>query len=358
MKNNILDLRNVLELIFKTTKKKGNILADCYLIKDSSIISKWKNGKSKPLIEDLSKIVEFTYKESSEMQRKIIRNEIEVLILNSNLTESIKSSLLKISNFKEFLSEVLNVATAGNDVLQEASNPPDKASNLKKLDAMKLFSYDKNGDYTGEVELNLTLSNEEGEKSNIVLKGIGSFRMGIMNAPVKKKVTYASALGVIVVLLFAGLYSFNAGSTSQAIDKKSVLNCESKIEQINFEPEKLKTELGKIELQVSEQPVKTREKIEKKNENSTVQKSEPSKTDDKSNSKVVTEEQKGTVKKSTDKKNVSESDKKALNSANKKNNAKDDSDNTDNSIVIDNSPFVGNNNIIGIGNNISISIDN
>lgn len=139
MKNNILDMRNVLELIFKTTKKKGNILADCYIIKDSSIISKWKNGKSKPLIEDLSKIVEFTYKESSEIQRKIIRNEIEVLILNSNLTESIKSSLLKISNSKEFLSEVLNVATARN-LLQEASNLPDKASNLKKLDAMKLFS--------------------------------------------------------------------------------------------------------------------------------------------------------------------------------------------------------------------------
>lgn len=355
MKNNIFDIRNVLELIFKTTKKKGNILADCYLIKDSSIISKWKNGKSKPSIEDLSKIVEFTYKESSEMQRKIIRNEIEGLILNSYLAESIKSSLLRISSFKEFLSEVLNVATAGETNLKGASNLPGKA---KKLDVMKVIPSDKDGDYTGEVEFNLTLSNEAGEKSNIVLKGIGSFRMGIMNAPVKKKVTYASALGVIVVLVFAGFYSFNAGITSRAMDKKPVISSESKIEQINSEPEKLKTETEKTDTEVNKQPVNTPVKIEKKVEEPAVQKSEPAKTNDKSSNEAVTEEKKGTVGKSTDKKAVSESDKKAQNSDDGKNTAKENSDNTDNSIAIDNSPFVGNNNIIGIGNNISISVEN
>lgn len=364
MQNNTLNIRNVLELIFKTTKKKGNILADCYLIKNSSIISKWKNSKSKPSIEDLDKIVEFAYKESSDMQRKIIRNEIECLIINSSLKESMKNSLLKISSFKEFLSEALNVATSGNDGIQDSSNmlhnndsviESDKSYNTKELDAIKVFSGDKEGNYTGEVEFNLTLSNDRGEKSNIILRGIGSFSMGIMNGSVKKKVGYASALGVIVVLIFAGLYSFSAGSKSQAMDKKSVVSNENEVEQRKIEPEVIEPErkteeviLPEIDTKVNREADNNPIEIEKKVE-------EPIKTKHQAVSEAVTEEKKDNR---VPDKDASEADEKDSVNSTEKENAKTDIENTENSIVIDNSPFVGNENVIGLGNNIYINIEN
>lgn len=119
MENYNLDIRNILEVIFRTTKKRGNILADSYLIKDPSIISKWKNSKTQPTNEDIIKIVEFAYEESTETQRKIMRNEITNLINNSYLKGVIRSSLISIEDFKEFLSEVLKLVTV---VLGERSS--------------------------------------------------------------------------------------------------------------------------------------------------------------------------------------------------------------------------------------------
>lgn len=362
MQNNTLNIKNVLELIFKTTKKKGNILAECYLIKNSSIISKWKNSKSKPSIEDLDKIVEFAYKESSDMQRKIIRNEIECLVINSSLKESMKNSLLKIPSFKEFLSEALNVVTSGKDGVQDSSNllhnndsvvKLDKSSNAKELDAIKVFSGDKDGNYTGEVEFNFTLSNDNGEKSNVILSGIGSFSMGIMNGSVKKKVGYASALGVIVVLIFAGLYSFSAGSKSQAMDKKTIVSNENEVEQNEIEPEVIEPEkiLLDLDTEVKEEADNKSIEIEKKVE-------EPIRTKHEALKDAVTEEKKDNRASKVPDKNKSETDKKDTDNSAEKENTKTNSDNTDNSIVIDNSPFVGNENVIGLGNNVYINIEN
>lgn len=318
--------------------------------------------------EQILKHISTAYKESSEMQRKII--------INSSFKESMKNSLLGISSFKEFLSEVLNVATAGKDSLQDSSRLSDhkdsvvkldKSSNIKEIEAMKVLSGDKEANYTGEVEFNLILSNDRGEKSNIRYSGIGSFNMGIMNSTIKKKVGYASVLGIIVVIAFAGLFSINAGSKSQAMDKKSIVSNENKIEQKKTEPKVLESEkmetntekiiLSDIETEVNEETDKLPLETEKNFE-------EPAKTNLEVDCEIANEEKKGSNESKVSSEIVSEADKKDTANLTEKNNtiadtnANSTTNNTDKSIVIDNSPFVGNENIIGVGNNIYINIEN
>lgn len=376
MENNTLNIRNVLELIFKTTKKKGNILADCYLIKNSSIISKWKNSRSKPSIEDLAKIVEFAYKESSEMQRKIIRNEIECLVINSSLKENMKNSLLRISGFKEFLSEVLNVVTAGKENLQDSSTvlksdsliKLDKPNNINELDDFKPFLGDKEGKYAGELEFDLILSNDKGEKSKIRYSGMGNFRIGLMSEDVKKKVGYASALGVIFVLVVAGLFSINAGSRSQAKDKKVIVENENGTEQKAIDNKVLEMQRPEIEeeiIGVSESedadklPVETNTKVDNTKTHQEVVCDTPNLEKDKN------DQEKENPKQSDSEANQKDTDKGVKkNNPTKTDNTNSSSINentktnaiTDNSIVIEDSPFVGNDNVIGLGSNIYINI--
>ena len=124
MQNYVVNIGDILDIILKTTRKSANILAHTYLIKDSSIISKWKRDKVKPTNEDILKIADFTLDESSETQRRIIRNEIEILIARSLLRDEIKDSLLHISDFSKFLCEVINISTTsyGNIICWEAMN--------------------------------------------------------------------------------------------------------------------------------------------------------------------------------------------------------------------------------------------
>ncbi len=124
MQNYVVNIGDILDIILKTTRKSANIFAHTYLIKDSSIISKWKRDKVKPTNEDILKIVDFTLDESSETQRRIIRNEIEILIARSLLRDEIKDSLLHIADFSKFLCEIINISTAsyGNNIRWEAMN--------------------------------------------------------------------------------------------------------------------------------------------------------------------------------------------------------------------------------------------
>lgn len=169
MEERCLNIGDVMDIIFSVTKKKGNILADRYLIKNSSIISKWKNYKAKPTNEDISKIVDFAYRESSEMQRKIIRNEVMELIINSTLKNGIKTSLVCIDEFNQFLSEVLNVATARKDRRQSVADLTGKRfqengfdyatveNHKSNVESITAFSEDTEGKYSGVVEFNLFL---------------------------------------------------------------------------------------------------------------------------------------------------------------------------------------------------------
>lgn len=101
-----------MDVLFRVTKKSAHILADVYLMKDVSTISKWKNNKVIVKSDDINKIVQFAVKESSIVQREMIREEIEVLINNSVLNDSIKVMLFEIDDFDKFIEEALNVSTS------------------------------------------------------------------------------------------------------------------------------------------------------------------------------------------------------------------------------------------------------
>ena len=53
----IYDMKTLLEIIFKYTKKNARILADRYLLKDVSIISKWRNNVVCPKMMILLKLL-------------------------------------------------------------------------------------------------------------------------------------------------------------------------------------------------------------------------------------------------------------------------------------------------------------
>lgn len=239
MEDSGLSIGGVIDIIFSVTKKKGNILADSYLIKNSSIISKWKSHKAKPTNEDISKIADFAFEESSEMQRKIIRNGIMDLIINSSLKNGIKSSLLRIEDFKEFLSEVLNVATAGKD--RQQSEADLKARELKKnefayndienhknnTETVMAFSDDTEGKYSGVVEFNMFLSKDRGEKSAGMGKNEGYKSNGMINAEInsnmqRKLKSTTTILGSIIVVVIIGLLAVNAADNSCNADCEAI----------------------------------------------------------------------------------------------------------------------------------------
>ena len=72
----IYDMKTLLEIIFKYTKKNARILADRYLLKDVSIISKWRNNVVCPKNDDIVKIVEFVNDEATISQKELIRDNI------------------------------------------------------------------------------------------------------------------------------------------------------------------------------------------------------------------------------------------------------------------------------------------
>lgn len=83
-------LKVIFEVIFKVTRKNANVLADMYLLKDKSIISKWKNRKNTPKAEDIKKIVEFVISESTTSQKKIIRDSIENQLKDSSIKKKLR----------------------------------------------------------------------------------------------------------------------------------------------------------------------------------------------------------------------------------------------------------------------------
>jgi hypothetical protein len=71
MGDSYLNIKNVLSILFVVTKKSANILADRYLLKDVSIISKWKNNKAEIKTDDINRIVDFANSETSEIVLRI-----------------------------------------------------------------------------------------------------------------------------------------------------------------------------------------------------------------------------------------------------------------------------------------------
>ncbi|RXE58524.1 hypothetical protein [Acetivibrio mesophilus] len=112
MDKKILTIKQLLEVIFATINRSAGYFAGAYLLKDVSIISKWKSEKVTPKKEDISKIVEFVIGESTIIQQKTLRDKINILIKESSLSTDIKEFILCIEDFEIFLEETLTIAVS------------------------------------------------------------------------------------------------------------------------------------------------------------------------------------------------------------------------------------------------------
>ncbi len=90
--NCILNIKTILDIIFSISKKNANILANTYLLKDVSIVSKWKNSKAIPKNDDILRVIDFVINESTLSQQKIIRDSLEELVKMHLLIPILKKS--------------------------------------------------------------------------------------------------------------------------------------------------------------------------------------------------------------------------------------------------------------------------
>ncbi|WP_024833501.1 hypothetical protein [Ruminiclostridium josui] len=225
MEDIYFNLKNILGILFKITKKNANILADRYLLKEVSIISKWKNNKADIKSEDISKIVEFAVKESSEVQRKMIRKEIQTIINYSSISEEIKEMLIEIKDFGEFIEESLNVCTTWSYDVPDVNTNDGFTEKLISSDKYNLdIEKGIEGGYKGIVKFDLEISknksNEEktGSKKNSVLKNskinlIPKSRVG----GAKKFIEARSVLTVIIVVAILSYTFIQAGRNNQNV---------------------------------------------------------------------------------------------------------------------------------------------
>lgn len=173
------------------------------------------------------KIVDFTYGESTATQRKMIRNEIEILIYNSSLNNEIKESLLHIVEFKEFLIEVLNVSSSSlgriskqkNLIVQPSDEDEfDKASVSEPITAFHNFV---EGNYSGVVEFNLVLSKSGENGSKGTLNGVVNYKNNISEniksrvGNLRKQLKSKSILGTIIIIVITGFMAAQAASGNQ-----------------------------------------------------------------------------------------------------------------------------------------------
>ncbi|TYQ14961.1 UNVERIFIED_CONTAM: hypothetical protein Cloal_1360 [Acetivibrio alkalicellulosi] len=182
MGDNYIKIKDVLEIIFITTNKKANILADTYLIKNPSIISKWKSNKVIPTENDILIIVDFAMSESTDSQRKIMRERLEKLIMDSNINDDLKSVILSMEDFKSFLSEILSICAS----IRLHNTNCESIETVKKIDytslesnANKITAFSENTPdrYSGVLEFDMLLTKDGGNgfvgkisKSDILIK--------------------------------------------------------------------------------------------------------------------------------------------------------------------------------------------
>ncbi|ODM26788.1 hypothetical protein A7W90_11500 [Clostridium sp. Bc-iso-3] len=236
------DMKTLLEIIFKYTKKNARILADQYLLKDVSIISKWRNSVIYPKNDDIIKIVEFANTEATSSQKELIRDNIEELLRKAPIKSKIKDIIIDTKDFSEFLKEAISVAMPEYEEAKKTKSISSKESQVKGKEA-----------YSGTVKLDFDLP--EGDELNLqkLANGPGIKFNGILNlTPKKKKLkvanffTSSTALGVLLVWVISGtiIIAFSGGMQKNDSDvfasKNSSLYSEP-IENTN-EPDILDTE--------------------------------------------------------------------------------------------------------------------
>ncbi|MDP4182996.1 MAG: hypothetical protein Q8942_18155 [Bacillota bacterium] len=212
---NTLSFKTLLEIILKVTQKNASILADAYLLKDSSIISKWKTNKAFPKSYDIDKIVEFTIEESSASQRKILRDKIEELVRNASIKPEIKKLIMDKEDFREFLYETLTVTVCAVDIPDQENTYEPEATNtckIKNENSIKGTVYKKDNRFKGTLEIDiaigekgLTNSSYSADATNLELKGTVNLapKKRLYNAA--KYLGKTSILGAITILVLSAL---------------------------------------------------------------------------------------------------------------------------------------------------------
>jgi len=211
------DMKTLLEIIFKYTKKNARILADRYLLKDVSIISKWRNNVVCPKNDDIVKIVEFVNDEATISQKELIRDNIEELLKNAPIKSKIKDIILNTEDFSEFLKEAISVSMPDyeeKNILYCSDEEKRTRSIVKKELPTK-----KNGTYSGTVELDFNLP--DGSDINLYKLAAGSeieFKGKLNLFPRKEtfRVTKffrsSTALGVLLICVILGtIIAFSMG---------------------------------------------------------------------------------------------------------------------------------------------------
>ncbi|GAE88264.1 hypothetical protein [Acetivibrio straminisolvens] len=198
----IYDMKTLLQIIFKYTKKNARILADQYLLKDVSIISKWRNNVIYPRNDDIIKIVEFVENEATSSQKELIRDNIEELLKKAPIKNKIKEIILDTKDFSEFLKEAISVAMPEYE--------PECEEKSKRI-IKKENPSEKKEAYSGTVKLDFVLP--EGSDINLqkLANSPGIKFNGVLNLTPKKKTLKvanffksSTALGILLVWIISG----------------------------------------------------------------------------------------------------------------------------------------------------------
>lgn len=218
----IFNVGSVLEIILKVIKKNANILAHSYLLKDESIISKWKNNKVLPRNDDIAGIVKFVLGESTSAQRKIVRDQIEELVNRSTLKDELKNIILNTADFGDFIKEALSVSVT----VSQNSHEPKKCSKNESPGENVITDMVENGGgrYTGTLEFDLVIPDNQGIKaqdpSGIEFRGKVNLIARNKLIHVAKYVRKKSAFGAIVLWIVAGTFfiAYYAGAQNNRLE--------------------------------------------------------------------------------------------------------------------------------------------
>ncbi|MFZ5988555.1 MAG: hypothetical protein ACOYWZ_15715 [Bacillota bacterium] len=218
-----LNIRTLLEIILSVTKKNANILAESYLLKDKSIISKWKNNSVIPRNDDLVRVVKFVQNETTVAQRRIIRDRIEELIKSAPIKNELKNIIINTEDFGEFLKEVFTVS-----ISKEGNDPASQDSAIDETPDSNLFtgpSENKSGRYKGTLEFDLVIPEGGSVKSlNFFDKPSIEFKGKVNLNPEKKLIKAAkylrstSVLGVVLICIVSGtLMAYSTGTNRKDV---------------------------------------------------------------------------------------------------------------------------------------------
>lgn len=235
METNSLNFESILNIIFKTTTKSAQFFADCYLKKDLSIISRWKNNIVVPKIEDLLKIAEFAVSESTGVQRIVMKDEIKKILKGSPIKKDILEVILEKENFEDFLIETLSALSidyeyiiSENDQLKPCDNKTQQNKNNAAVDlgtyvkALHDNAEDVAGNYTGVVQFDLLMLKQKGKDSkkfeDNAKKDIDisfSAKQGDLNK-ISKYILNRMTIGIIVLVSISGFLIAQASDNNHS----------------------------------------------------------------------------------------------------------------------------------------------